>query len=184
MGDVSRRAVLGGAGGAAALAAVPVDAGADPRRPGTIRPVRLTAEHLVNPLGIDAAQPRLGWQLDAGGTGRAQTGYRILVAADPAALAEGQPDVWDSGRVPSAEQSALRYAGPPLRSATRYHWAVQVWDESGRPTTLASLAYLASPATSLAPRARAAITVPAATSTMSLNTYWASRVGAVGTSSA
>jgi alpha-L-rhamnosidase len=129
VGEVRRRVVLGGMAGAAALTAMPVAArgNGDP-----MRPVGLTAEHVVNPLGIDAVAPRLGWRLEAGGVDRAQSAYQIMVASTPELLRHGRPDVWDSGKVASARQSAIPYAGPPLRSRTRYHWAVQVWDESGR----------------------------------------------------
>lgn len=134
MGGVRRRVVLGGMAGAAALTAIPVAARADEPEAGSggsMRPVGLTAEHVVNPLGIDAVAPRLGWRLEAGGVNRAQSGYQIVVASAPELL-PGRPDVWDSGKVASAQQSAHPYAGPPLRSRTRYHWAVRVWDESGR----------------------------------------------------
>jgi alpha-L-rhamnosidase len=113
--------------GAAALAAVPLRAQAAEG----VRARRLTVEHVADPLGIDVGVPRFSWQLAASGTGRAQSAYRLVVASRPEKL--GAPDVWDSGKVRSGEQTAQVYAGPPLRSRTRYHWAVEVWDEAGRP---------------------------------------------------
>ncbi len=136
---VSRRTVLGGAAGAAVVAGGPFAAGAAADGDGGdgagrgIRPVRLTTEHLVEPLGIDAGAPRLGWRLAADGRDRRQTAYRIVVASGREGAAAGRGDVWDSGRVESAEQSARVYEGPPLASRTRYHWAVRAWDEGGRP---------------------------------------------------
>ena len=44
-----------------------------------------------------------------------------------------RPDVWDSGRVASADPWAT-YAGPPLASRTRYYWSVRVWTRSEGPT--------------------------------------------------
>jgi alpha-L-rhamnosidase len=130
MAQVSRRAVLGGLVGAAALAALPVAfRGTGSGAP--LRPVALTTEHLAEPLGIGAGAPRFGWQLGAGGTDRAQSAYRIAVASRPELLPEA-PDVWDSGVVRSAEQTAQVYAGPPLRTRSRYHWSVRTWDESGQ----------------------------------------------------
>ncbi|MFC9973104.1 family 78 glycoside hydrolase catalytic domain [Spirillospora sp. NPDC127200] len=126
MNDVSRRGFVSGTAGAAALTMVPGRAHAAPGN-GDMRPVRLSVEHLHAPLGIGTGAPRFGWRLEAGGTGRAQTAYRITVGTRP-----GRADVWDSGRISSAEQTAVVYAGPPLRSRTRYHWAVRVWDEKGR----------------------------------------------------
>lgn len=137
MRAVNRRVVLAGMAGGAAAAAMPVGSavgstvGAVRRDP--IRTVRLTTEHLVNPLGIDAHAPRFGWQLDASGVDRAQSAYQIVVASTPRMLFRARPDVWDTGKVMSSEQTAQVYGGPRLQSRTRYHWAVRAWDERGRP---------------------------------------------------
>jgi alpha-L-rhamnosidase len=72
MVHVSRRALLGGMAGVAALAALPVVIRGTGAGVGTpLRPVALTTEHIVGPLGIDAAAPRFGWQLEGSGTDRA-----------------------------------------------------------------------------------------------------------------
>lgn len=92
----------------------------------------LTVEHRTDPLGVDAARPRFGWRTASRVRGRCQTAYRILVASTPDRLTEGRADVWDSGRTDSADSVAVRYAGPELHASTRYHWTVQVWDETGR----------------------------------------------------
>ncbi|MFJ5259782.1 family 78 glycoside hydrolase catalytic domain [Streptomyces sp. NPDC088387] len=97
----------------------------------------LTVEHRTDPLGVDAARPRLGWRTDSAVRGRRQTAYRILVATAPDRLAPGRADVWDSGRVGTADSLAVPYAGPALRPSTRYHWTVTVWDEDGRATAAA-----------------------------------------------
>ncbi|WBB61622.1 family 78 glycoside hydrolase catalytic domain [Streptomyces sp. WMMC500] len=148
MAEATRRGVLGAVAGAAVLSCVPLraataagsgtDGRAGLRRSGTdgragLRPFGLTAGHLTDPLGIETAAPRLGWRLAARGAGRAQTAYRILVATGPGLPEGGRADVWDSGRVESADQSGVRYGGPPLRPRTRYYWAVETWDERGRP---------------------------------------------------
>jgi alpha-L-rhamnosidase len=92
-----------------------------------------TTERLSTPLGIDAAQPRFGWQLSASGkTGLIQGGYRIVVASTKAKAAAGTGDVWDSGRVASGQSVDAVYAGPALTSSTRYYWRVQTWDTQGR----------------------------------------------------
>ncbi|MGW0420145.1 family 78 glycoside hydrolase catalytic domain [Streptomyces sp. NPDC003015] len=91
----------------------------------------LTVEHRTDPLGVDAARPRFGWRTASRVRGRRQSAYRILVASTPDRLAEGRADVWDSGRTDSADSVAVRYAGPGLHASTRYHWTVQVWDETG-----------------------------------------------------
>ncbi|MEU0409710.1 family 78 glycoside hydrolase catalytic domain [Streptomyces griseorubiginosus] len=92
----------------------------------------LTVEHRTTPLGVDAARPRFGWRTASRVRGRRQTAYRVLVASTPDRLTARHADVWDSGRVDSADSVAVRYAGPPLKPSTRYHWTVEVWDENGR----------------------------------------------------
>ncbi|MFL5998751.1 MAG: family 78 glycoside hydrolase catalytic domain, partial [Streptomyces sp.] len=92
----------------------------------------LTVEHRTNPIGVDATRPRFGWRTASRVRGRRQTAYRLLVASTPDRLAVGRTDVWDSGRVDSADSVAVRYAGPALHASTRYHWTVLVWDENGR----------------------------------------------------
>ena len=54
----------------------------------------------------------------------------MLVASTPELAQEGRADVWDSGRTSSADPWIV-YAGPALRSRTRYFWTVRVWPASG-----------------------------------------------------
>ncbi|WEO99558.1 family 78 glycoside hydrolase catalytic domain [Streptomyces sp. FXJ1.172] len=136
-GGIRRRTVLatalgsvpviaaGGTGGAgAAQAPVPIagDTGVE----------GLTVEHRTNPLGVDAAAPRFGWRMRSSVRGRRQSAYRLLVAGTAERLRAGRADVWDSGRVASADSVAVRYGGRALRPSTRYFWTVLVWDENGR----------------------------------------------------
>ena len=51
-----------------------------------------------------------------------QTAYQIRIATSPAKLGS---DVWDSGKVASAESVNVAYAGPALPSATRLCWTVR-----------------------------------------------------------
>lgn len=85
-----------------------------------MQPVDLRCEYFQNPLGIDASQPRLSWLIERG---RHQTAFQII------ATREGGSPAWDSGRVKSGAMSQIPYAGERLRSGTRYHWRVRVWDE-------------------------------------------------------
>ena len=91
-------------------------------------------EYLSEPLGIDVANPRLSWVLEDGdpkpeGRGRKQTAYQILVASTPALLANGQGDLWDSGKVASDQSAQIAYAGKPLASRQQCFWKVAVWTD-------------------------------------------------------
>lgn len=95
-------------------------------------PLALRCAYRDQPLGIDDPAPRLSWELPVPRRGARQTAYQVLVASDPALLRDGVGDVWDSGRVLSAQSVQVRYAGAPLQSGRRYHWAVRAWDGDGQ----------------------------------------------------
>lgn len=112
---------------------VPSAASAEPRAvvpgdrvaPAAVTVGSLTTEHLVDPLGIDAPRPRLGWTLTSEERGVVQSAYQVQVSTDDDF--EGEL-AWDSGRVDSDNSIGVAYDGAALRSATRYHWRVRVWD--------------------------------------------------------
>ena len=93
----------------------------------------LRCEQLVNPQGIDVAQPRLSWTLQSRQRGVKQTAYQILVATSEAGLKSGRPDLWDSGKVSSDESVLVPYGGQPLKARTPCFWKVRVWDGGGKP---------------------------------------------------
>ena len=62
-----------------------------------------------------------------------QTGYQIQAALSESDLRRGRL-LWDSGKVGSAVQSGVRYAGRPLGSRERVVWRVRVWDADFRPS--------------------------------------------------
>lgn len=94
-------------------------------------PTDLHCEYAVAPLGLERTEPRFFWQVPANTRGQRQTGYRIIVSANPDRLAMDDGDVWDSGRMDSDQSIHVRYAGAPLQSRTRYHWKVRIWDREG-----------------------------------------------------
>jgi len=98
-----------------------------------LRPYGLTTEQRCEPLGLDEPRPRLSWKLASDRRGAAQTAYRITAAERSADLGDPARLVWDTGRRRSADGLLVAWDGPALRSATRYHWRVEVWDETGAP---------------------------------------------------
>jgi alpha-L-rhamnosidase len=91
----------------------------------------LRCEYLRDPAGIDVPVPRLGWVLAPGTSARFQSAYRVLVASSRTLLDQDRGDLWDSGRVASAESTWVRYGGTALRSGQRVHWKVRVWGDRG-----------------------------------------------------
>jgi alpha-L-rhamnosidase len=92
----------------------------------------LRCEYLVNPLGIDAAKPRLSWIMASSRRGEKQTAYQVLVASSAKLLADEKGDLWDSGKVASDETSQIVYGGRQLTSRQSCFWKVRVWDRDGK----------------------------------------------------
>ncbi|MFJ5112277.1 alpha-L-rhamnosidase [Streptomyces sp. NPDC088551] len=137
---ISRRRLLGTSAtalGTALVAGTVPAAGADPSLapaagPGAGAGARVTeptVEYVRHPLGLDTPRPRLSWPVVSDRPEQRQSAYRIRVATTPERLA--RPDVWDSGRITSAQSVLVPYAGPALTSRTRYHWSVRVWNADG-----------------------------------------------------
>jgi alpha-L-rhamnosidase len=101
-------------------------------------PVNLRCELLENPLGIDATSPRLSWQSIAATPNWMQSAYEILVATQPGLLKPGSADIWDSGKIQSAESVGIVYGGPAVQSRHRYYWTVRVWDAQSQQSEFAA----------------------------------------------
>ncbi|MCU1259838.1 MAG: alpha-L-rhamnosidase, partial [Bryobacterales bacterium] len=87
-------------------------------------PEQLRCEYRVNPVGIDVTAPRLSWALaaDPSARGVRQTAYRILVASSERTLRSNTGDLWDSGRVESAQSAHVAYEGGPMSSGAVAFW--------------------------------------------------------------
>ncbi|MEV5691617.1 alpha-L-rhamnosidase [Micromonospora globbae] len=96
-----------------------------------MRPYGLEAEQRREPLGVGERCPRLSWKLESDRRGAAQSAYQITAAERAADLDDPDRLVWDTGRRSSGDGLLVPWDGPALRSATRYHWRVRVWDETG-----------------------------------------------------
>jgi alpha-L-rhamnosidase len=101
----------------------------------------LKCEHLINPIGIDAPNPRLSWRLDdsltlssssrLGGTlGAQQTAYQIIVGTDSLQVLKGIGNVWETLKTLSNAQ-LITYQGNSLKPFTKYFWTVLVWNNKG-----------------------------------------------------
>ncbi|MBI4323675.1 MAG: family 78 glycoside hydrolase catalytic domain [Chloroflexi bacterium] len=119
-------------GRAVSLPAPPVAVPA--RQAGAAAVTNLRCEYLRDPLGIDAARPRLSWVIQSDRRGERQTAYRVLVASTPELLAKDEGDLWDSGTVASDQSVHVEYTGKPLASRQQCFWKVRAWDQNGAPS--------------------------------------------------
>ncbi len=90
----------------------------------------LTCEYKVNPLGIDAQQPRLSWKIHSTQHNVVQTAYELRVSTQPNRWTTSAI-VWQSGKVASDQSVHVPYVGSPLQTGKRYYWQVRVWDNHG-----------------------------------------------------
>src|SRR2546425_504257 len=67
----------------------------------------LRCENLVEPSGLDAKEPRLGWIVESDQRAQMQTAYRILVATTQKGLSDDLGDLWDSGKVISHQTTHI-----------------------------------------------------------------------------
>ncbi len=97
-------------------------------------PTGLLCDLLARPelTTIATPAPTFGWELNSDAPGDHQTACRVIVASDPALIAESRGDVWDSGRIERRDSLHLPYAGTPLQPGQVYFWRVCVWDMAGR----------------------------------------------------
>ena len=94
----------------------------------------LKCEMLHNPSGIGITKPRLSWQITSDTRNTIQVAYQIMAGSNPARLAAGQADLWDSHKVSSDASIMVNYAGKTLGSRAACYWKVRVWTNKGAST--------------------------------------------------
>jgi alpha-L-rhamnosidase len=98
----------------------------------------LTCEYRTNPMGIDVAKPRFGWQITERALDQAkekdvkQAHYQIQVSKVPEFDSEGL--LWDSGKKSGEQSQLIEYAGAALVPMQTYYWQVRIWDQNGAAT--------------------------------------------------
>ncbi len=85
----------------------------------------LKCEYLINPIGIDAVNPRFTWQLESSERGIGQNAIQIIVGTDSLFTPDSQ--VWDSGKI-NADINLTMYNGASLMPFTKYFWGIWIWD--------------------------------------------------------
>ena len=93
----------------------------------------LRCDSLIQPLGIDSANPTFSWTLEDSTDGARQSAYRVEVFSHVPNSGAATPDQWDSGHIATAVSNGVSYAGLKLQPSKRYFWRVQVWDKDGQP---------------------------------------------------
>ncbi|MEA1997254.1 MAG: family 78 glycoside hydrolase catalytic domain, partial [Gemmatimonadota bacterium] len=103
------------------------------RKNGTLPPSGLMCELMEYPgrTVIEDPRPELGWIVNSALDDDIQTAYRVLVASSLENLKSNTGDMWDTGRVESAESMNIEYSGRPLEPEAEYFWKVRTWNRMG-----------------------------------------------------
>ena len=101
-------------------------------RAGAGAPTNLRVQDNTEQLGIDVNNPSFAWYLNDTDRGERQTAYRILVASSQSKIDANTGNIWDSGKVTSANQYGVKYTGKALASNTKYWWKVAAWDKDNK----------------------------------------------------
>jgi len=91
----------------------------------------LRCEWRINPLGIDAAVPRLSWQLASAERNVQQLAFQIIVASSKEKLQKDEGDIWNSGKMASSVSVLVSYKGKPLISRTKCYWKIKSFTNKG-----------------------------------------------------
>ncbi len=102
--------------------------------PVNFRVDNLICEYKINPIAVDAANPRMGWKLITQDRNIQQTYYEIRVGTNAVSLTKGKDLIWTSGKVPSDESAHVYYGGPMLTSREKCYWQVRVWNNKNQIT--------------------------------------------------
>jgi alpha-L-rhamnosidase len=102
---------------------------------------KLTVENLTNPIGLDAQQPRFGWQLVSLKRNCKQTAFEIRVSDSQESLMKGKNLLWNSGKVISDQSVHISYVGTALQSGKKYYWQVRIWDNSNKASSWSTTAF-------------------------------------------
>ena len=85
----------------------------------------LRVNRMSEPQGVEDPTPMFSWIIQSTEHGVMQSAYEIAVY-------NGERKIWATGKVASDCSTGVEYAGPALRSGTRYAWQVRVWDNKGK----------------------------------------------------
>jgi alpha-L-rhamnosidase len=102
-----------------------------------LRALNLKCEYLENPIGIGESKPRFGWIIEADKQNVIQKTYRVQVAVNSGFL----DLLWDTKAVNSDESAHVLYAGPALKSSTRYFYRVKISDNHGQESAWSDVSF-------------------------------------------
>jgi alpha-L-rhamnosidase len=101
----------------------------------------IRCENQQNPIGIEKLKPSFNWKISGDKRGTFQKAYQIMVASSIDKLNSDKPDLWDSKKTASVQNTFISYSGEKLNSARKYYWKVKIWNQDGESSQWSEPAY-------------------------------------------
>ncbi len=99
----------------------------------------VVSEQFKNPIGFYDATPTFSWKLPQDSNIKTQTAYAIVVASNPELLPDNA-DLWESGKVESAQSLFVKYKGKQLASRQKVYWQLKFWDQDKKASAWSEVA--------------------------------------------
>ena len=93
--------------------------------------LNLKCEYMVEAV-VAKLSPRFSWEITSTENGQEQTAWQLIVSDDLRKLEANNGNIWDSGKTKGNEIFGIKWQGNQLKSFTKYHWKVRVWDHEGK----------------------------------------------------
>lgn len=98
--------------------------GCSERIPSGFTVFNLKVENLVEPVGIDIAEPSFSWMIKSSQKNVLQKSWQIELSDDSGV-------VWATGKIDGGDQVNVIYQGKSLKENTTYTWKLKVWNNQG-----------------------------------------------------
>ncbi len=107
----------------------------------TLQPSGLICELLENPekTVITDGLPEFGWIMNSTLKDDFQSAYQIILSSGLDNLNKNIGDMWDTGKIRSAESINVEYNGKLLYSNTSYFWKVRTWNRRDEVSSYSTL---------------------------------------------
>ena len=94
-------------------------------------PSGLLCELMRNPekTEISDLNPEFSWVVNSTIPGGYQTAYQLLVSSNQENIHNNNGDMWDSGRIQSAQSISAEYQGKSLSPGSTYYWKIKIWNK-------------------------------------------------------
>ena len=102
------------------------------KNPDTLLVKNLKCEYHENPVGIEAASPRLTWEVASTKLNCSQNAYQLIAGTDSMEVTKETGNFWDSGKISSSQSINIPFHGESLESEKKYFWKVRIWDENNQ----------------------------------------------------